>query len=280
MKFIKSNFFYTACLVLALVFVSCEKEVATSSSLKNYVGIESSKYVGVLIDQTVTVDTKVVATDVSSVDRTFNLFVDATTTHDAAYFNVPATVTIPAGERVGVFTTEITGTNLGGGKILVVGLEPVEGVDYALSNYTLDVAGFTDVVTSNKVTFNIDRVCETGLSKVKLSITFDNYPEETAWALFDSSMNMIDSGGFDASGNIIGDPGTGYAEFFADKSTFKTSFCLAAGDYTFAIYDFYGDGMYTSASVQGKYALTLGETVLASGEGDFGGIQETTFTIN
>ena len=274
MKFLKSNFFYTACLMLTLAFVSCEKDVSTDSSLNNYVGIETSKYVGVLLDETKTVDTKVIATDVSSVDRVFNLVVDPSTTHDAAYYNVPATVTIPAGEKVGVFQTEITGTDLGGGKILVVGLEPVEGVNYGLTGYTL-VSGFADAVKANKVTFTIDRVCETGLSKVKLSITFDNYPEETAWELYDSSLNLVDSGGIDSAGSI-----TGYAALgFADKSTFKTSFCLAAGDYTFVIYDDYGDGMYTSSSVQGNYTVKLGDTVLASGEGDFGSSQATTFTI-
>ena len=277
MKFLKSNFFYAACVMLTLAFVSCEKDESSSSSLKNYVGIETAKYVGVLLDETVNVDTKVIATDVSNVDRTFNLVVDPSTTHDAAYYNVPATVTIPAGEKVGVFTTSITGSNLGGGKILVVGLEPVEGVDYGLTGYTLDAAtGFASAVKANKVTFTIDRVCETGLSKVKLSITFDNYPEETAWELYDSSLNLVDSGGIDAGGSI-----TGYAALgFADKSTFKTSFCLAAGEYTFVIYDDYGDGMYTSASVQGNYTVKLGDTVLASGEGDFGSSQATTFTIN
>lgn len=275
MKFLKSNFFYAALLMLTLAFVSCEKDVSSNSSLKNYVGIETSKYVGVLLDQTVTVDTKVIASDVSNVDRTFNLVVDPSTTHDAAYYNVPATVTIPAGEKVGVFQTEITGSDLGGGKILVVGLEPVSGVDYGLTLYTNDLNGFVDTVKANKVTFTIDRVCETGLSKVKLSITFDNYPEETAWELYDSALNLVDSGGIDAGGSI-----TGYADLgFADKSTFKTSFCLAAGEYTFVIYDDYGDGMYTSASVQGNYTVKLGDTVLASGEGDFGSSQATTFTL-
>jgi hypothetical protein len=274
MKLLKTNSLYTAFVMLALAFTSCETDAPTKSSLNNYVGIETSKYVGVLLDQTKTVDTKVVATDVSNVDRTFNLVVDPSSTHDAAYYNVPATVTIPAGQKVGVFQTVITGSNLGGGKILVVGLETEVGVDYALTGYTLDTAGLVTAVKANKVTFTIDRVCETGLSKVKLNITFDNYPEETAWELYDSSLNVIDSGGFDASGNIIG-----YADLFADQSTFKTSFCLASGDYTFVMYDAYGDGMYTSASVEGNYSVKLGETVLASGQGDFGTSQATTFNI-
>ena len=57
---------------------------------------------------------------------------------------------------------------------------------------------------------------------VKLSIRFDSYPEETAWKLFDSSLNLIDSGGFDATGTTI----TGYAALgFANGSTFSMVKC-------------------------------------------------------
>jgi hypothetical protein len=59
----------------------------------------------------------------------------------------------------------------------------------------------------------------------------------------------------------------------------ETAFCLSPGEYTFIIYDNYGDGMYTSASVQGSYTVKLGDTVLATGIGDFGASQATTFTI-
>jgi hypothetical protein len=124
-----------------------------------------------------------------------------------------------------------------------------------------DISMFTTGVSNNS-------------SQVELSIRFDNYPEETAWELYDSSLNVIESGGFTA-GTITGFAALG----FADQGIFKTVFCLTPGSYTFVIYDAYGDGMYTSASVQGNYSVKLGETVLASGQGDFGTSQATTFTI-
>jgi hypothetical protein len=113
---------------------------------------------------------------------------------------------------------------------------------------------------------------------VELSIRFDNYPEETAWKLFDSTNNLIDSGGFDASGTTI----TGYAALgFAGRSTFTVAKCLTPGTYKFVIYDYYGDGMNTSATVQGTYSiknLTNGAT-LFSGVGNFGDFSEHTFVI-
>jgi len=272
MKFLKTKFLFTAFLMLTLAFVGCEKDVASGSSLTNYVGMEPSKYVGVAKDATVTAESKIYATDVSNVDRTFTLFVDSSTTLDPSYYTVPATVTIPAGQKIGVIQVGITGTDLGSGKILVVGLETVSGVNYATSYTTSTTTGLVSAVKTTKTTFTIEETCD--LNKVVLSITFDNYPEETAWELYDSSSTVIASGGIE--GGVI----SGYAALgFADQSTFTTSFCLPSGDYTFVIYDDYGDGMYTSASVQGTYSVKLGDTVLASGQGNFGSIADTAFTL-
>ncbi|TXI64190.1 MAG: RagB/SusD family nutrient uptake outer membrane protein [Flavobacterium sp.] len=113
---------------------------------------------------------------------------------------------------------------------------------------------------------------------VELSIRFDNYPEETAWKLYDSTNNLIDSGGFDASGNTI----TGYAVLgFADGSTFSVVKCLTPGTYRFVIYDLYGDGMSSSSTIQGFYNminLSNGAS-LFNGGGNFGTFIEHEFVI-
>jgi hypothetical protein len=114
--------------------------------------------------------------------------------------------------------------------------------------------------------------------QVELSIKFDNNPEETAWKLFDSSNNLIDSGGFDAATTSI----IGYAALgFPDRSTFSVVKCLAPGTYTFVIYDDYGDGMYTSSSIFGTYQIKnlINSSILVSGMGNFGALSEHTFII-
>jgi len=272
MKNLKNKYVFFSFLLLTVFFVSCEKDVTTENSLKNYVGMEPSKSLSIYPDETVSVESKVYASNVSNVDRTFNLVVDPASTHNSSYYIVPATVTIPAGEKVGTFQVSITGTDLGSGKNLIVGLEQVEGVDYAITSFTTDANGLASVVTSNKIKYTIEERCD--YNKVVLSIKFDNYPEETAWELYDSSNNVIASGGLSDDGTTI----TGYADY-PDQGTFTTNFCLQSGTYTFVIYDDYGDGMYTSASVQGNYSLKLGSTVLASGSGNFGSFQDTTFTL-
>jgi len=295
MKFLKTKFLYAAFTMLALASLSCEKEATSDTgALKSYIGLEPKKYVGLLADESTTVESKIYASEAVNFDRTFALTVNYTTdaaiahlntTLNSSYFTVPATVTIPAGQKVGTFEVGITGTNIGSGKELVLSVEELAGVNQGLVRPlftevapTGDPLGspIVSAYTYNKIIYHVDELCQPGFSKVVLSIKFDNYPEETAWDLRDSAGNVVASGGFNAAGDAI----TGYAALgFADASTFITNFCLSAGQYTFAIYDDYGDGMFTSTAVQGSYTVKLGGTTLASGGGDFGFFQETTFTI-
>jgi hypothetical protein len=85
-----------------------------------------------------------------------------------------------------------------------------------------------------------------------LSITFDNYPEETSWDIKDSNGTVVFSGGTYASQ--------------ADGSTLNIPLCVDTGCYTFTIYDSYGDGICCSYG-NGSYTYTKDSdgTVLASG---------------
>ncbi|MFL1895391.1 reprolysin-like metallopeptidase [Aquimarina sp. 2-A2] len=98
---------------------------------------------------------------------------------------------------------------------------------------------------------------------VNLSITFDNYPEETSWQITNASSQVVASGGTYASQ--------------PDGSTIALTECLDAGTYTFTVSDSYGDGICCSYG-SGSYSLTSGTTTLASG-GAFGASESTTFTI-
>ncbi|MFD2542836.1 immunoglobulin-like domain-containing protein [Lacinutrix gracilariae] len=102
-----------------------------------------------------------------------------------------------------------------------------------------------------------------GDTNVTLSITFDNYPEETSWTIADGSSSVVASGGTYASQ--------------ADGSTLNVNVSLPAGCYTFTINDAYGDGICCSYG-NGSYSLTDGGTVLASG-GSFASSEATTFCV-
>lgn len=103
-------------------------------------------------------------------------------------------------------------------------------------------------------------------SNVSLSITFDNYPEETSWEITNSGGQVVASGGTYASQ--------------ADGSTLNIDVgCLDDGCYDFTMNDSYGDGMCCSFG-NGSFTLTNNDTgaTLASG-GSFTSADTTNFCL-
>ncbi|MBC6996015.1 S8 family serine peptidase [Neolewinella lacunae] len=100
-------------------------------------------------------------------------------------------------------------------------------------------------------------------TEVTLTITLDNYPEETSWRIANDAGQIVASGGTYGSS--------------PDGSTINETICLADDCYTFTILDSYGDGICCSYG-NGSYTLRRGTTVLASG-GSFGSSQATDFCI-
>jgi hypothetical protein len=98
-----------------------------------------------------------------------------------------------------------------------------------------------------------------GTSDFTLTLNFDNYPEETSWALLDGSTTV-------ASGGTYGSQ--------PDGSTLVQTITVADGCYTFVIYDSYGDGICCSYGV-GSYTVETSAGVVASG-GSFGYSDSTT----
>lgn len=235
MKFIKNTIQFSTFLLLAISIslVSCEDDVNDF----NYV---SSSFISFSFDQTAAIDegaTEVVevpvfASEPSNVDRTIGLYVDASSTMAEAQYNVPSSVTIPAGSLQGNVEVVITNSpNLGfGGATIVLGMTAQAGVDQSSSYSGSSEAGTLNVSTS-LLTITAKTLCLE--NELSISIELDTYPEETYWYLKDGS------------GNIIADPGPYalYANPYSGMSGIvELGFCLESGDYTFEIYDDWGDG--------------------------------------
>ena len=101
-------------------------------------------------------------------------------------------------------------------------------------------------------------------NQVRLSLTFDNYPEETSWQIRDASDAVVASGGsYDDQ---------------ADESTMEILSCLPDGCYTFEIFDVWSDGICCSWG-DGSYTLIdNSNTILASGA-SFGSSESTAFCL-
>ncbi|WP_421764917.1 S8 family serine peptidase [Ekhidna sp.] len=97
---------------------------------------------------------------------------------------------------------------------------------------------------------------------VTLTLTFDNYPEETSWQILDGTTVLASGGTYPSQ---------------PDGSTINVDVDLDAGCYDFVINDSYGDGICCSYG-SGSYSLTDGSTTLASG-GAFGSSETTNFCV-
>ncbi|UOB15943.1 M43 family zinc metalloprotease [Abyssalbus ytuae] len=128
------------------------------------------------------------------------------------------------------------------------------------SSYTSDMA--IDAIT---LTTDSSGGGGTECTNISLSITFDNYPEETSWEILDSNGAVAYSGG------TYGDQ--------ADGSTLNLTGCIDDGCYTLVFYDSYGDGMCCSYG-NGSYTLTNTDTgtVLVTG-GSFSSSQSDNFCL-
>ncbi|WP_301003871.1 endonuclease [Arsukibacterium sp.] len=97
-------------------------------------------------------------------------------------------------------------------------------------------------------------------NSAEFALTTDNYGGETSWQLVSASSGTVYS-----DGNL------------ASNTQYSEQWCLAAGDYTFTIFDSYGDGICCGYG-SGSYSLTLAGASVFSG-GSFGSSQSHSFSV-
>lgn len=101
--------------------------------------------------------------------------------------------------------------------------------------------------------------CDEGYNEVYISITTDEYGEETSWTLETSTGELIASVG---------------VETYENESTYNSAYCVEeTAQVTFTITDSYGDGLTEG---DGYFTLTVCNNVLLEGA-DFGSEDQITF---
>jgi hypothetical protein len=101
------------------------------------------------------------------------------------------------------------------------------------------------------------------VSDLTLNLTTDNYPSETTWEVKDAGGQIVASGGSYSNKN----------------SNYSESITLSDGDYSFIIYDAYGDGICCSYG-NGSYTLTDGNNDVIVTGGDYGSSETTEFCVS
>jgi hypothetical protein len=101
-------------------------------------------------------------------------------------------------------------------------------------------------------------------NEINVSITLDDYPEETAWSVKNANGETVATGVYSTAN--------------PDGSTVTETLCLPNGCYDFVITDSFGDGICCDFG-NGSYSVTNEEDVLASG-GSFGSTDTTNFCVD
>ena len=127
--------------------------------------------------------------------------------------------------------------------------------------------GVADENTSNDTSTNSFLITnEFVTSQVHLTLTTDDYSDETTWEFRDSNDIVLYSGG----------PYNGTTD---DNTTFQESFDVTAVEcYTFEIFDFAEDGICCDWG-NGSYSLRTDDTLIYAGFGNFGVSEATQMRI-
>ncbi len=250
-------------LTLSLFFVSCEEEINDDNYLSSsFVSFAQDQIIDMDLGDTVVVEAEVYASEASNSDRTFDIFVDDSSTATATQYSAPSTVTIPAGSLKGVAEVVVTHDGgLGfGGKTIVLGMTPVAGVDIPTS--------FTGSSSEPTVTQNFHIITARTFCPdvgVTMEFTLDSWPEEFYWQILnDAGTALITSIGTYAPYN------NPYADF---SGTVTEERCLASGDYVFQAFDDYGDGG-TDITI-----LSGGSVLFEADGGDYDDFIQAAFSL-
>ena len=128
----------------------------------------------------------------------------------------------------------------------------------------LQLSTDSDTFTGENITISLEQVCPNNGVKVKIGLSFDSWPPEAAWRIFDSAGNVV---------LASADP-FNYGAYGYDLagSSIEVKECLPSGEYTIQIFDGYADGGT-------DYTITANGVLVFSVSGNYGGYVEETFTI-
>ena len=245
----------TLALFVAFTYTSCEEDLIVYDVDGGQTGLSFARGAQTIEfcagSGTVTVE----STTRSSSDRTITVNINSElTTAMSAEYTVANSVTIPAGEFIGTTVVDVDFSAIPEGESRVLALDLV-----APDGSVINTRGTTQLSFSSACTLN----------EVKFDFIFDNYPEETAWQLFDA-----DSGDF-----IDGDTGFGN---YDDLETFSVTLCIPDGNYDFVVFDQFQDGIccaYGNGSINGNLIACDGNTALFDQIDSFGANIVRSFSV-
>ena len=230
-----------ALLTIGLVFNSCDTNTEEFQTVSPSDSFESTSGSLIVDNPDVTFEVVVTASEAYTADRSVPIEISSASTGSGLEYSFSGNVDIKAGQLKGSSMVNFDFVNIPSGvtKNLILRL----------------------VSTSEEITITYTKICAS--NDVLVSLVFDNYPDETTWEITDSS------------GSIVADSGGNYS----GQTDFSEVITLPDGDYTFEIFDAYGDGICCSYGV-GSYLVGLPACSSIFGQGgEFGASESFTFSV-
>lgn len=235
-------------LITGLVITNCEDYdagVDNASQLPEAVAFSKSTDMVVVAEDNPVYEIEVQSTVKSNVDRVVAIsYVEAGSTNVDGDFTYESQVVIPAGSYVGYAEVVFDFSNLTLGEDRVAVFELVTN-DYSINTRRLTTISYAPLCPYNELS---------------LKLTFDQYPAETGWRLYDEGLTTVLAQGGISGNTIVGFPG---------QTSLTQILCLEDGNYNLVLFDSYGDG-FCCAYGAGSYSLSVGGAILASGPAQFG----------
>ena len=237
-----------------VLFNSCEEDLVIFDADNGQTALSFSQ-ASILVDIcSPTSEIILESTTRSSLDRTYNISISDDSTADSSEYMLTSTsITIPAGEFVGLTSVEIDFSEI------------PDGVSRSL---LLDIVPSDGAITPSRsqTAISYESVCT--LNVVEINFIADSFPEENSLLLIntDTSETLINI----AQGEFAGD----------DSFTL----CLPSGNYEITVGDpGFGDGFESEAGVSGELVECSGNTSLfadITGDIDIGNPVVRTFTLD
>lgn len=234
--------------ITIISFSSCE-ESSVEALDTSFVSFESKTLdIGVLAGSETSQEVKIYTTNITSADRIISLVVEETGTDaNAGAYTVPSTVTIPAGTNVGT---------------LMIGVKDV-GLELSKDkSVTIRLQSTEDLTTGSALKINLGILCPNSGIKLKVNLSFDDWPEEAAWRIKNAAGDTV----------LASATPFGYGAYAGMTAPITIAECLPSGTYTIQVYDQYGDAGT-------NYQVTANGILVFSATGKYGAGMTGTFTI-
>jgi len=244
MKNFKNYYLLAYVMLIGIVFTGCNinsvDEIPPTGDIS--ISLQSTSTYFDLTDAVgdVVFDVVISSATAADFDRTVIISVDESSTSSVTEYSFTGNIVIPAGELTAKTALTINSD--------VVSINSLKTLTLVLDESSLDVT--------------YEKFCAT--NDIVLNINFDDYGSETTWDIKDNSDNStVFSGG----------------PYTNTDTTYQEIMTLLGGEYTFTIYDAYGDGICCNYG-EGSYTLDLSGCPLniVTG-GSFAASQSTTFSI-